>query len=234
MKDFFWKNAQCVITCGGKGTRLWPLTLEKQKSMLNVGGRPVIGHAIDYWRGKVSDFIFVIGHGANEVIEYAKTQPVSAQFISSEDGLAKSVALVEPFIKDKFVLVLGDCMIRGEFKFPENFEQGVGVYKTNNIEMIKRSYSVESDGAKINRLIEKPAEPPNDLCGMGVYFFDKRIFEAIKRTPPSERTGRLELTDAIQTMINDGYKISPVIFDGFYININYPDDLDSAEKEFSR
>ena len=230
-----WRDAQCVVTCGGKGSRLWPLTLEKQKSMLPIGARPVIGRVIDYWRKFSDDFIFIIGHGAGEVIVFAKAQPIKSEFIPGEEdrrGLAEAVLLAEPFIKDKFILVLGDCLVKGEFKIPDNFEQGVGVYRTDDQEAIKRSYSVESEGEWVKRVIEKPTEPPNDLCGMGIYFFDRRIFEAIKKTSRSARTGRLELTDAIQTMIDDGHKVSPAILDGFYININYPDDLERAARNF--
>lgn len=230
-----WSKPQCVITCGGKGTRLWPLTMEKQKSMLDIGGEPLIGRIINYWRELAQDFVFIIGHGAGEVIDFAKSFPVTSQFVSGEEesrSLAEALLLTEPLIKDKLILVLGDCLIKGGFFPPDNFEQGVGVYETESREAIKRSYSIEIDDGRIIKVVEKPVNLPNNLCGMGVYFFDKRIFEAIKKTPKSERTGRLELTDAIQTMINDGHKLSPVVFDGFYININYPDDLEAARKKF--
>ena len=163
MSDFPWKNAQCVVTCGGKGSRLWPLTLEKQKSILEIGGKPIIGYVIDFWRQFVADFIFIIGHGAGEVVDFVKKQPIRLKFVNNEEGLAKAVLAVEPLVADKFVLVLGDCLVNGEFVFPGGFERGVGVFCTADAGTIKRSYSIEVENDKIKNVVEKQTEIINDL-----------------------------------------------------------------------
>jgi dTDP-glucose pyrophosphorylase len=126
-------------------------------------------------------------------------------------------------------MVLGDCICNGEFIFPKDMQQGIGVWETQNIQDIKQSYAVEIKDNFVSKVIEKPKKIINNLCGMGFYFFDKRVFGYIKLTPPSPIRGEIEITDVIQKMIDAGEKISPVLFKGKYLNITYPQDLKRAE-----
>ncbi len=110
-----------------------------------------------------------------------------------------------------------------------NMEQGVGVWETGNVEAIKLSYSLDVGDNHVVHVSEKPEHVLNNLCGMGFYFLDKRAFEYIELTKPSPLRGEVEITEALQNMIDNGERITPVLFRGSYLNITYPEDLARAE-----
>ena len=111
-------------------------------------------------------------------------------------------------------------------------EQGVGVWQTDHTEAIRQSYSLEIKDGLIRHVVEKPKQVANNLCGMGFYFFNNRIFDHIERTKPSLLRGETEITDTIQHMIDGREKVAPVFFRGDYLNVTYPEDLGKAEKLF--
>jgi len=230
-----WLSSQglkCVVLCAGKGSRILPQSIEKAKVMISIADAPILKYVIDYWRKFTRDFIFVVGYKKEDMIKYAQQLPINYHFIEQKDprGIADAVSCAQGLIPGRFIVVLGDCICKGGFNIPEGMEQGVGVWKTNNVEDIKQSYSIEIKDNLIVRVEEKPKNVFNDLCGMGFYFFDQKVFNYIKITKPSNLRNEVEITDVIQNMIEAGEKISPVFFEGDYLNITYPEDLKKAEK----
>jgi len=227
------KNLTCVIICGGRGTRIFPLTKDIQKSMLKVVSKPLLGFVIDYWKQFTNNFIFIAAFKKEDVFNYVKTLDINYKFIYENEpkGIANALYLAKDMCSDNFIFVLGDCICKGNFKFPEKFSQGIGVWKTQNEEDIKRSYAIKIGVNKFITFVEeKPMELFNDLCGMGFYFFNKTVFDYIKKTEPSKRTGKVEITDVIKNMVNSGLEISPIFFEGDYLNVTYPGDLKKAEQ----
>lgn len=235
LPEWFNSKPTCVILAGGKGERILPLSLKKQKTLIEVNDIPILQYVIDYWKPFCGEFIFLVHYKKEEVIEFVKTTGIHASFIevSALRGIADAVSYVEGRIRGRFVVVLSDCICKGKFLFPEHMRQGVGVIETENEADISRSYSIEIKDHFIERVVEKPKHLPNNLCGMGFYFFDDRVFRYIKETPPSPVRDAIEITDVIQKMVDHGEKISPVFFDGHYINVTYPEDVSRAEKVFS-
>ena len=233
--NWFNPKPTCVILAGGKGERILPLSLTKQKTLIEINNVPILRYVIDYWRPFCGKFIFLVHYKKEEVIQFVKTTGIHASFIevSALRGIADAVSYVENHIQGRFVVVLSDCVCKGEFLFPENMRQGVGVIETANEADISRSYSTEIKDNFIQKVVEKPKHLPNNLCGMGFYFFDERVFKFIKETPPSLVRDAIEITDVIQKMIDHGEKISPVFFNGHYINVTYPEDISRAERIFS-
>lgn len=227
-----WFGAKCVILCGGKGTRLLPLSLKKQKGMIEVNGKPILKHVIDYWRRFTNDFVFVVKYKKADIYKFAKTMPINAQFVEPKKlrGIANGIYQVKDMVGDKFIVALGDCVCRGSFKISSNMKQGICVWETDNKDDIKRSYSVKIEKGLISRVKEKPKRLINKLCGMGFYFFDKEVFDYIEKTKPSPLRNEIEITDVIQNMIKNGEKIKPVLFKGDYLNITYTEDLKRAEE----
>ena len=227
-----YKGLKCVVLCAGKGTRLHPKTIEKTKVMIKIKNKPILSYVIDYWRKYTKDFIFVVKFKKEDVIEFASQLPINSQFVEQKElrGIADAVLCTKDFVSDRFIVVLGDCICKGNFDFPKNMKQGIGVWRTNNVEDIKRSYSIKIKNDFVLEMKEKPKEVFNNLCGMGFYFFDKIVFDYIKLTKPSKLRNETEITDVIQNMINAGEKIMPVFFHGDYLNITYPKDLEKAEK----
>jgi glucose-1-phosphate thymidylyltransferase len=243
------KNLKCVVLCAGKGARARGFTLKwrslfdfksinfysnlmhKPKPLFTVHKKPLLYWVVNYWKRYTNDFIFVVGYKKDEVIKYVETLPINATFVEQDKlgGIAHAIAHTKNHVSDKFIVVLGDCLCKGNFNFPEMMEHGIGVWQTNNIEDIKRSYSVEPKDGLVYRVVEKPKELPNNLCGMGFYFFNKKVFDYIEKTPPSSLRNEIEIGDVIQNMINSGEKISPVFFEGQYLNVTYPEDIGRAE-----
>ena len=226
------KGLKCIVLCAGEGKRIRPRSSGKPKVMIEIGNKPLLGHVVDYWGKHTRDFIFVVGYNKEQVIEFANQLPVNSQFVEQKElrGIAHAAMCARELVSDRFIVVLGDCLCRGSFEFVPDMEQGVGVWETDNIEAIKRSYSLAIKDNLISRVEEKPEQVHNNLCGMGFYFFDRRIFDYIKLTKPSRLRNETEITDVIQNMIDGGEKISPVWFGGEYINITYPQDIKKAEE----
>lgn len=220
------------MICGGKGTRLGPMSTDIAKSLVMVSGKPVLGHIVDYWKHFTKDFVFVVNYKKEDVIDYVAGLDIKADFIAEEEpkGIANALSLVKGSVGERFIVALGDCLCNGNFVVPAEMSQGVGVWEAVNEDDIKRSYSIKINSDLITTVIEKPTVLINNLCGMGFYFFDRSVFGFIRKTPPSSRTGRVEITDVIQTMITGGEKISPVFFDSEYLNVTFPEDITRAEK----
>lgn len=228
-----------VILCAGEGRRLMEVGRFVPKAMVKIGPRPLISYVIDYWRGFAESFIFVVSYRKEQIISYINQtiQNKMVRFVDQKKpaGIAHAISCVEGFINDRFIVVLGDCICNGKFIMDEEFLQGVGVWKTQNKDYIKQSYSVEigADGF-LCKVVEKPSDEQinNDLCGMGFYFFNRKVFEYIYKTPPSSLRNEVEITDVIQKMIAAGEKIKPLYFRGDYLNVTSKDDIKLAERLF--
>lgn len=226
--DWFKNPVTCVVLAAGKGTRAYPATLEMPKVILPVHGEPGIKRVVEFWKQFSDDFIFVVGYKKEMVMEYISTLPIKARFVEQKElkGIAHAVFQVKEMVTENFIVVLGDCLCKGEFSFPAAMSQGVGVWKTDNPDAIKQSYSIEIKDNRIARVVEKPKALINDLCGMGYYFFTSTVFEHIPKTPPSSLRNEVEITNVIQRMINAGMPVAPVTFSGKYINITYEKDVE--------
>ncbi len=217
----------CVVLCGGLGTRMQPHTKELQKVMVGYHGKPILHYVVDYWSKYADEFVFITGYKREQVLDYIPKfnllKYVSIGGHPEKNGLADAIALVEPYVKDQFIVALGDCVIAGTLTFPEIMEQGIGVVKDRS--EIYRNYQVTVDNGNVSHVTEKPEVVTGDLCGMGCYFFDKRLFKYIPETPLSARTNRIELTDVLQTMINNKNIIRPIMLNGTYRNVTCTEDL---------
>jgi dTDP-glucose pyrophosphorylase len=244
-------NLKCIVLCAGRGSRtkssftlkwnkLWDFgTLkfysnlkQKPKTLFKILDKPMLYWITNFWKQYTNDFIFVVGYKKEKIIEYVKTLPINATFVEQKElkGIAHAIHQTKSHAGEIFIVTLGDCICKGKFNFPENMEQGVGVWKTGNINDIKRSFSVEHKDGIIYRVVEKPQNPPNNLCGMGFYFFNKKVFDYIEKAKPSPLRNEIEITDVMQDMINAGEKLHSIFFDGQYLNMTLPEDVERAEE----
>ncbi len=225
-----------LILSGGKGTRLRPLTFTLAKQLVPVANKPVLIHVIEAIRdGGVTEIGVVISPETGGAIEQAlgdgSQWGVNLTFIEqpSPDGLAHAVKISRDFLgDDRFVMFLGDNVIQGGISslisdFAANDWNSQVVLK-----QVKdpRSYGVAvlNDDGSIRQLIEKPPVPPSDLALVGVYMFDHHVFEAIASIKPSKR-GELEITDAIQWLIDHQYRVYPHLHQGWWIDTGKSSDM---------
>ena len=212
---------QLVILCAGKGTRMGT---DIPKVLLKIGDTTILDYIVEQWRCVVDEMVFVVGHKKEAIIPQL---PKGAKIIIQEEqlGIAHAILQVEPSIKDRFIVMLGDCIYKGEFQpIPGDTKLGIGVWLSGSSQETTKNYLVKVRGNKVERVIEKPLEGIlNGLCGMGVYFFDKVVFDYIRTYP------YLDITDILQKMIDMGEEITPVYFEGRYVNVTTPKDLRTAE-----
>jgi dTDP-glucose pyrophosphorylase len=234
-QTFFTKednDLTCVIICAGKGRRILPNSKEIPKTMILLNEKPILHYIVEYWRKYTNNFLFIVGYKKDHIITYASQLDIQSKFIEQKElkGIANAISHAKEAVSDNFIVVLGDCLCRGTFSPLGRMIQGIGVWKTESHEYIQNNYAVVIEEDKLSKVIEKPQEIYNNFCGMGVYFFNKKIFHYIEKTPPSILRYEIEITDVIQTMIDSHERITPVFFNGEYLNITFPKDITIAEE----
>jgi len=218
---------KCIIPCAGESSRLSYLP----KHLVRIGDKPLLVHVVDAWRDYVDSFVFVLKRSATYLWEYLPSNSIIV-FQDEPNGLADAILQAEKCVEGKFVVALSDCLHSGTFAEREPI-LGVGVWKTDNLVEVNKSYLVEAENDRATRLTEKPNIHPADVdgslnCGMGTYFLDTRVFDYIRNAIVVPGGG--DFTAIIQNMIDAGEKILPIWFEGKYINVTYPEDLRKAEE----
>ena len=224
-----------LILSGGKGTRLYPITYTSAKQLVPVANKPVLFRVIEAIRDAgITDIGIVVGETAEEIkraVGLGERWGVEVTYIRQEAplGLAHAVKISQGYLGDeRFVMFLGDNVIQGGIselirQFAESDWNAQIVLKQVQH---PQQYGVAQldDQGRIVRLIEKPKEPPSDLALVGIYMFDHHVFEAVNAIEPSWR-GELEITDAIQWLVEHGYAVYPYIHRGWWIDTGKMEDL---------
>ncbi|MCO5186933.1 MAG: glucose-1-phosphate thymidylyltransferase [Anaerolineae bacterium] len=226
-----------LILSGGKGSRLYPLTFTSAKQLIPVANKPILFRVIEAVKeAGINEIGIVVGVGSNarqirEAVGRGGRWDVEITFIEQAEplGLAHAVKTAKDFLgDDPFVMFLGDNVIEGgiskligEFAHNEWNSQIVLTRIPN-----PQQYGVAdlADDGTIRRLVEKPKIPPSDLALVGIYMFDKNIHKATHAIKPSWR-GELEITDAIQWLIDNGYGVHPYVHRGWWIDTGQPGDM---------
>ena len=212
---------KCIVPCAGESSRMSFVP----KHLIQIQGKPLLQQVTARWSDPVDSFIFVARKSATYLWEFL---PPNAALVFQDEpkGLTDAILCAEPYVGDKFVINLGDCLCRGTFE-TKNFELGVGVWETDDLKEVNKSYLVEECNGLVTRVIEKPnlkVGYPKMKCGMGVYFFDSRLFSYIRKTLNPN------FTQIIQDMVDAREPIAAVYFTGIYINVTHPEDIAKAEE----
>jgi len=223
-----------LILSGGSGRRLRPLTHTSAKQLVPIANVPILHYVVaDLVGVGVTDIGIVVGDTGDEVrasVGDGSRWGASVTYIDQEAplGLAHAVLISEPFLGDEpFAMYLGDNMFEDSLdEVVEGFDGSVAARLLLAHVDDPSSFGVaelDADGS-ISALVEKPSEPPSDLALVGVYLFGPRIHEAVRAIGPSAR-GELEITDAIQWLLDAGETVEHRVLDGWWIDTGKKDPL---------
>lgn len=228
-----------LILSGGKGSRLRPITHTRAKQLVPVANKPILFYGIEaLTETGIRDIGIVVGDTREEIKEAVgdgSAWGVRVTYIEQEAplGLAHAVMVSEGFLREEpFVMYLGDNLIKHGIKdFVEEFRRN-GSHSQILLAHVPNPQQfgvAELEGGKVARLVEKPKEPKSDLALVGVYMFDHHIFEAARQIQPSKR-GELEITDAIQHLIEEGLEVRSQVVSGWWKDTGKLEDLLEANR----
>ncbi|HID51661.1 MAG TPA: glucose-1-phosphate thymidylyltransferase, partial [Anaerolineae bacterium] len=224
-----------LILSGGKGSRLYPLTFTNAKQLIPVANTPVLFRVIASIRDAgIDDIGIVVGNTAAKIKQAVGTGDlwgVNITYIQQDQplGLAHAVKTAADFLgDDRFVMFLGDNVIEGGIspliaQFA-NSEWNSQIVLTPIEHPEDYGVAELDDDGRIKQLIEKPKHPPSNLALVGIYMFDHNIMQAVNEITPSWR-GELEITDAIQWLVDNNYSVHPYIHRGWWIDTGQPGDM---------
>ena len=229
---------KALVLSGGKGTRLRPLTFTCAKQLIPVANKPVLGYVLDQIKETKITQVGIItapetGNYVKEYVADGAQWNFNVQYIPQEPlGLAHAVRTAESFLgNDSFVMCLGDNLTgQGIRNFVRKFEEENldALIILKDVDDPSRYGIVQLDKqGNIVKLVEKPKVPMGNLAIIGTYLFSNKVHQAIRRIKPSWR-GELEITDAIQEMVNMGFKVKAEILNSWWLDTGKKDDILSA------
>lgn len=228
-----------LILSGGAGTRLRPITHTSAKQLVPVANKPILFYGLEAMReAGISEVGIVVGDTHAEVeaaVGDGSRFGLRVTYLRQEAplGLAHAVLIAEEFLGDEpFVMYLGDNLLKdGIVPFVERFNASspdalILLQKVSD----PQSYGIaEIDEGTVVRLVEKPREPRSDLALVGVYLFTPRVFDSVKAIKPSSRN-ELEITDAIQNMVDRGLRVEPHVVTGWWKDTGRLEDMLEANR----
>jgi len=230
---------KALILSGGHGTRLRPITHSQQKQLIPVANKPILFYTMeDVIEAGAEEIGIIVGPNKEQVMETVKSADWDAdiQFIyqSKPLGLAHAILIAEEFLGDEeFVMYLGDNVIKGGItRHAEKFWSlsPDSLVLLTEVEDPQRFGVAEFDDAgRVKRLVEKPKVPPSNFALAGIYFFKPAIIEACKSIKPSWR-GELEITDAIQWLIDNGGRVEASKIEGWWKDTGKAEDILEANR----
>jgi glucose-1-phosphate thymidylyltransferase len=236
---------KALILAGGSGTRLRPITHTRAKQLVPVANKPILFYGLEAIADAgIKQVGVVVGDTAAEIkaaVGDGSDWGLSVTYLPQEAplGLAHAVLIARDYLgDDDFVMYLGDNLLKQSLKdFVNRFEEDRARARTPTLEgddetgrapctqiLLKPvadphhfGVAVLRPDGSVVRLVEKPVEPTSDLALVGVYLFDARVHDAVAAIEPSAR-GELEITDAIQWLIDQGQRVRAEVLEGWWID----------------
>lgn len=231
---------RALITAGGRGTRLRPLTHTSNKHLIPIANKPMIHYALEAVAAAGIQEVGIAinpdtGDDIRKGLGDGSRFGLAVTYVVQEAplGLAHVIQAAEAFLRhEPFVFFLGDNVVVGGIRqFVERFQA-----RKDHCHLVlarvrdpQRFGVAEVRGDRIVRVVEKPAQPPSDYAVTGIYVYDTPIFEAVHAIRPSAR-GELEISDAHQYLLEHGYQVGFSEITGWWKDTGKPSDLLEANR----
>ncbi len=227
-----------LILAGGFGTRLRPLTYTSAKQLIPIANKPILFYGIEALvNAGINELGIVVGDTAEEVrniVGKGERWNANITYIPQEAplGLAHAIKIAKTFLgEEPFIMYLGDNILKnGVDDFVKQFHRN----KPNALILLTEVSNPQDFGVAVidkngvvKKLIEKPKEPPSNFALVGVYLFDSEVFRAIEHITPSWRD-ELEITDAIQWLLDNHFKVESHMVKGWWKDTGKPEDIIEA------
>lgn len=214
---------RAIIPVAGVGSRLRPHTFTVPKVLLNVAGKPIIGHILDkIIEAGFNEATIIIGYLGEMIREYVHANySIQVDFIEQEERLGLGHAIYisrHTFSRDPILIILGDTIFEVNLKsMIENHQTQIGVQHVND----PRRFGVaETANGTIIRLVEKPDVPKSNLALVGLYYIyqPQSLVDCLQQMieTNSRTKGEFQLTDALQMMIDRGEKMVTFPVEGWF------------------
>ncbi|MCS7013371.1 MAG: glucose-1-phosphate thymidylyltransferase [Chloroherpetonaceae bacterium] len=230
---------KALITSGGHGTRLRPITHTQNKHLIPIANKPMLHYAIEAVAAAGIKEVGIVTNAKSKDVENAigsgKEFGVRITYIPQEAplGLAHVVKISQDFIKDEpFIFYLGDNMLVGGVKrfIDEFYAQKSNCHLTlAKVKDPERFGVPEICNGRIVSIEEKPKHPKSSYAVAGIYIYDSHIFEAVNAIQPSAR-GELEISDAHQYLLEKNYRVTYSEITGWWKDTGKPFDLLEANR----
>lgn len=230
---------KAIILCAGKGTRLRPITHTLPKHIIPIANKPILFYIIEKIANLgIKEIGIIVGDNKESIRNVVKhRQDFGAKIFYIEQrepkGLANAVKMAQDFVqKQPFLVFLGDNILEDDLT---NLMDKYNNDKPNSIVLLTevdepQRYGIAVlDGDRIVKVVEKPKVSSSNLAIAGVYIFDRNIFTAIDQLKPSWR-GEYEITDAIQYLVENTYKVEAEILKGKWLDTGEPADILDANR----
>ena len=234
---------KAAIMAAGEGIRLQPITTTRPKHMIKVGGKPILEHCLNALKtAGIGEAVIIVHYMADTIGQYfgdGKDFGIKIEYVEQEAvlGTANAVSVVEPYMKDDFLLVNGDILFAADAvktvidlhqtEKPTATMTAVPTEKPENYGIVELE-----NGKHVKRIVEKPKpeEAPSNLANAGIYVFSTEIFAKIRQTSATPR-GEWEIPDALTLLINEKKPVLAVkIASEDWIDVGRPWDLLEANR----
>ncbi|MGQ3330772.1 nucleotidyltransferase family protein [Halorubrum sp. FL23] len=229
---------QAVIPAAGRGSRLGALTDDRPKGLVEVAGQPLLAYVFDRAIEAGADkLVVVIGYeGAQIVDHFGETfgdTPITYVHQRERLGLAHAVLQAEPHVDGAFLVVNGDNLFIESLESAAVTLERDGVAGAIGVEAVSLEIARQTGVVKladevVDRIVEKPANPPSTLVTTGYYVLPEDVFAACKLVQPSAE-GEYQLSEAVSLLASAGYPIETISIDN-RVNVNQPEDIVRAEE----
>jgi glucose-1-phosphate thymidylyltransferase len=235
-----------LILSGGRGTRLRPITHTSAKQLVPVANKPVLFYGIEAMAAAGIEQVGIIiapetGAEIRAAVGDGSRFGVRIQYVVQDEplGLAHAVLTAEPFLGESpFVMYLGDNLLQGGIvdlvgafraSAPDALILLTPVSDPENYGVAELGPAADGEVGRVVRLVEKPSSPATDLALVGVYMFTSAVHEAARAIAPSAR-GELEITDAIQRLVDKGLRVEPHVVRGWWKDTGRLEDMLAANR----